>query len=106
MTNDDISYAREYVLTHVPAEDRIAIRESMEKRFKRTLRRSVAEGTLGLFIGVVLNWVTDNDPFVYGYITGVGLMCYSTIAILYLKNGKLFRAPTQQEMDKIGDRII
>lgn len=106
MTNNEIPYAREYVLTHVPAEDRIAIRESMEKRSKRTLRRSIAEGTLGLIIGVILNWVTDNDPFIYGYIAGVGLMFYSTIAIIHSKKGKLFSAPTQQEMDKIGDRII
>lgn len=106
MTNDEISYAREYVLTHVPAEDRIAIRESMEKRFKRTIWSSIAEGTLGLFIGVILNWVTDNDPFVYGYIAGIGIMFYSVAIIMYSKNGKLFSAPTQQEMDKIGDRII
>lgn len=106
MTNNEIPYAREYVLTHVPAEDRIAIWESIDKRFRKALRGSIVEATLVFFIGIIMNWITDGDPFVYGYITGMGIMCYSTIAILYLKNGKLFRAPTQQEMDKIGDRII
>lgn len=106
MTNDGISYAREYVLTHVPAEDRMAIWESMDKRIKRILKRSIIETILAFTLSIIVNWVTDNDPFIYGYIAGVGIMFYSTIAILYLKNGKLFSAPTQQEMDKIGDRII
>lgn len=106
MTNDEISYAREYVLTHVPAEDRMAILESMEKRFRRTLRRSIAEATLVFSIAIIVNWITDNDPFIYGYIAGMGLMFYSTIAIMDSKKGKLFSAPTQQEMDRIGDRII
>lgn len=106
MTNDTIPYAREYVLTHVPAEDRMAIKESMEKRFRRTLWRSIAEATLIFSIGIILNWITDDDPFVYGYIAGMGIIFYSIIAMMYLKKGKLFSAPTQQEMDKIGDRII
>lgn len=105
MTNDTISYAREYVLTHVPAEDRMAIQESMDKRFKRILRRSLVETVLVFSISIIVNWVTDGDPFIYGCIAGMGIMFYSTIVILYLKKG-LFSAPTQQEMDKIGDRII
>lgn len=105
MTNDGISYAREYVLTHVPAEDRMAIQESMDKRIKRILRRSIVETILAFSISIIVNWVTDDDPFIYGYIAGMGIMFYSTIAIIYLKKG-LFSAPTQQEMDKIGDRII
>lgn len=105
MTNDGISYAREYVLTHVPAEDRMAIQESMDKRIKRILRRSIVETILAFSISIIVNWVTDDDPFIYGYIAGMGIMFYSTIIIIYLKKG-LFSAPTQQEMDKIGDRII
>lgn len=84
----------------------MAIWESMDKRIKRILKRSIIETILAFTLSIIVNWVTDNDPFIYGYIAGVGIMFYSTIAILYLKNGKLFSAPTQQEMDKIGDRII
>lgn len=106
MTSEEISYAREYVLTHVPAEDRMAIWESIDKRFKRALRGSIVEATLAFFIGIVMNWITDSDPFVYGCLAGMGLMFYPMVVILYLKKGKIFSAPTQQEMDKIGDRII
>lgn len=84
----------------------MAIRESMEKRFRRTLWRSIVETALVFSIGIILNWITDDDPFVYGYIAGMGIIFYSIIAIMYSKKGKLFSAPTQQEMDKIGDRII
>lgn len=84
----------------------MAIRESMEKRFRRTLRRSIVETALAFSIGIIVNWVTDDDPFIYGYIAGMGIIFYSTIVIMYMKKGKLFSAPTQQEMDKIGDRII
>lgn len=105
MTND-ISPIREYVLTHVPADERMQIYARTKERLRKELPKSGIMGIAILIFAMVLNTILDRDPFIYGYIVGIGLMFLALLCLAYTHGGNGYRPPTQEEMDLMGDRII
>lgn len=103
---NDISPIREYVLTHVPADERMRIYARTKERMRKELPKSGIMGMAILVFAMVLNALLDSDPFIYGYIIGIGLMFLAVFCIVYTHGGNGFRPPTQEEMDMMGDRII
>ena len=105
MTND-ISPIREYVLTHVPADERMQIYARTKERLRKELPKNGIMGIAILIFAMVLNTILVRDPFIFGYIVGIGLMFLMIVCLAYTHGGYGYRPPTQEEMDSMGDRII
>lgn len=103
---NDISPIREYVLTHVPADERMQIYARTKERLRKELPKNGIVGIAILIFAAVLNTILDRDPFIYGYIVGISLMFLGLLYLTYTHGGNGYRPPTQEEMDSMGDRII
>lgn len=106
MKRNEIGPAREYVLTHVPAEERMRIYAGARGYMKKELPKTAFLGVLPIAAGMIANHFTDQDMFLYGYIIGIGMVFLAFVCLTYRAAGALFRPPTQTEMDMIGDKIV
>ena len=104
MIDDPERYA---ILTNVPAEVRKDVHEKELQKAKRTLILKTI--IYGITIACVLIFgyllMPDDMDFVRGYAVGYAVIVIVNAAVDYKYAGKIWRAPTQEEYNELGDRI-
>lgn len=109
MKDKDMTYMRtqrETVLTRVPADERMVIYRTVKDGARKDLISTLAIGTVIIAGYWILNMAFGKSEFFYGVLVGSGINFLGFAVIVYQHLCTLWKAPTPEEMDRLGGRII
>ena len=101
-----IDIDRRMILTHIGAEDRMKVYAELRRYADRYLKVGLA--ILFIFVAVASLgvWLIGKDlDWSRGYIEGAFVIMLFDIIWNYRTKGKDWRAPTQEEIEELGDTI-
>lgn len=104
---------REIILLHTDAEERIALYKSETIRLRRTMLMTILLDIVIIGIALLLNFVLfnvcDAEETDYwlgvGIFVGMGIMAIGEGMTLCALKLSVFRPPTMDEMNRLGDKI-